>query len=178
MQRAQFEHVIAAAANVVGEDEFVVIGSQAIFGAVVNPPEEMLQSMEADLYPVRSPERADDVEGAMGDGSPFQQSFGFFAHGVGPETAKAPRGWESRLVRVEIPPRATSPRRPVALCLEAHDLVLAKLVRGAQRDWDYARVAIEAGIVEPAELQRRCTDLPIERSRIDHIARQLRALSS
>lgn len=32
MRRADLEHVIAAAANVLGEDAFVVIGSQAILG--------------------------------------------------------------------------------------------------------------------------------------------------
>jgi hypothetical protein len=32
MRREDFEHVIAAAANVTGEDEFVVIGSQIIPG--------------------------------------------------------------------------------------------------------------------------------------------------
>jgi hypothetical protein len=31
--------------------------------------------------------------GALGDGSPFHAAFGYYAHGVGPETAKAPAGW-------------------------------------------------------------------------------------
>ncbi len=29
-------------------------------------------------------------------------TFGYYAHGVGPETAKAPAGWEQRLVRVAV----------------------------------------------------------------------------
>lgn len=33
VRREHFEHVVAAAANIVGEDEFVVIGSQAILGS-------------------------------------------------------------------------------------------------------------------------------------------------
>jgi hypothetical protein len=49
MRRADFEHVIAAAAAVSGEREIVVIGSQAIHGAVDEPPESMLFSMEVDV---------------------------------------------------------------------------------------------------------------------------------
>jgi len=32
VRRADWEHVIAAAANVTGQDSFVIIGSQAILG--------------------------------------------------------------------------------------------------------------------------------------------------
>jgi hypothetical protein len=51
MRREDFEHVIAAAAEVSGEDEFVVVGSQAILGTYPKAPETMLRSMEADIYP-------------------------------------------------------------------------------------------------------------------------------
>jgi hypothetical protein len=89
----QFEHVIAAAANVTGQDEFVVIGSQAILGSFEQPPESMLQSLEADIYPLHDPSGADLIDGALGDGSQFHVAYGYYAHGVGPETAKAPSGW-------------------------------------------------------------------------------------
>ena len=36
----------------------------------------MLISMEADVYPLREPERAIEVDGALGDGSPFQRTYG------------------------------------------------------------------------------------------------------
>lgn len=49
MRREEFEHVVAAAAEVTGQDEFVVIGSQAILGSHPQPPESMLQSLEADI---------------------------------------------------------------------------------------------------------------------------------
>jgi hypothetical protein len=147
MRRPEFEHVIAAAANVVDEDEIVVIGSQAILGVCPNAPAALLRSMEADLYPAETPGKADLVDGALGDGSPFHLAFGYYAHGVGPETAKAPAGWEQRLVRVEVPPRPRSRRHPVALCLEPHDLVLAKCAAGRERDWDFAREALRAGVV-------------------------------
>lgn len=176
MRRDEFEHVIAAAANVVGEDEFVVVGSQAILGAYPEPPEALLQSMEADIYPASDPNKATVVDANLGDGSQFHRSFGYFAHGVGPETAKAPAGWQDRLIRLEIPPRPGSARHPVALCLEPHDLVLAKCVAGRERDWEYAREALRAGIVESSELLGRVALLPVGAGTKEHVRATLEAM--
>jgi hypothetical protein len=176
MRRGDFEHVIAAAANVVGVDEFVVIGSQAILGPRPDAPDALLRSLEVDIYPAAAPAKADLIDGALGDGSPFHRSFGYYAHGVGPETAKAPAGWPERLIRVEIPPRAGSSRNPVALCLEPHDLVLAKCVAGRERDWEFARDALAAGLVDAETLLGRAGDLPISAGERDRIGRSLAAL--
>jgi len=73
----------------------LVIGSQAILGAVREPPDEMLKSMEADIYPRHRPDLADQIEVALGDGSPFEEQLGYFAHAVDPETAEAPLGWKT-----------------------------------------------------------------------------------
>lgn len=160
-------HVVAAAANVVDEDEFVVVGSQAILGAHPDAPQSLLRSMEADLYPRHRPEKADAIDGALGDGSQFHRSFGYYAHAVGPETAALPEGWESRLIRVAVPPRPGSRAAPVALCLEPHDLVLAKCAAGRQQDWDFAVEALTAGLVDAAELARRIEQMePDQRPRL------------
>jgi len=171
VRREDFEHVLAAAANIVEADEFVVIGSQAILGSFPDAPEALLRSLEADIYPLTDPSRAEEIDGSLGDGSPFHRSFGYYAHGVGPETAKAPTGWHERLVRVEIPPRPGSARTPIAWCLEPHDLVLAKCVANRERDWDFARSALTAELVDPTTLRARIADLPVDRDR----QRQLRA---
>jgi hypothetical protein len=160
MRREDFEHVIAAAAEVSGEREIVVIGSQAILGSVPDPPEAMLFSMEADVYPLRDPAKAEEIDGSLGDGSFFHATYGYYAHGVGPETAKAPSGWQHRLVRVEIPPLVGQKSGALALCLEVHDLVLAKCVAGRDRDWEFAEVAIEAGLARIDELLLRIPSLP------------------
>lgn len=177
MNRQEFEHVIAAAANVVQDDEFIVIGSQAILGSFPKPPRELLVSMEADLYPRHRPEEADRVEGALGDGSAFEQQFGYFAHAVGPETARAPAGWMERLVRVDIPPRVASERRPVAWCMEPHDLVVAKLARGSERDREYAAAAIAAGLVDRDLLLERAATLPLSEDRIAAITATILAVT-
>lgn len=48
MRREDFEHVLAAAAEVSGHDELVVIGSQAILGSHSDPPATLLVSLEVD----------------------------------------------------------------------------------------------------------------------------------
>jgi hypothetical protein len=155
----------------VGLDEFVVIGSQAIHGEISDPPADLLQSMEVDMYPLADPDKADYIDGALGDGSSFEYTHGYFAHGVGPTTAKAPDGWMDRLVRVDVEP-AVPGRNPVAYCMERHDTVLAKLVRGEQRDVDYARAAVRAGLLTMSVLESRTQDLPVDariRGRVESI---------
>jgi hypothetical protein len=74
----------------------------------VQPPREMLHSLEVDIYPLRDPRGADLIDGALGDGSQFHVGFGYYARGVWPETAKAPAGWQERLVKRDVPSRPGS----------------------------------------------------------------------
>ena len=175
MRRVELEHVVAAAAQISDEVEFVIVGSQAILGTEPEPPEPMRRSMEADLYPRRAPEKADEIEASLGDGSMFQRTYGYYAHGVGPETAKAPSGWEARLVEIEVPPRPGSESGASARCLEANDLVLAKCARGDQRDWDFADAALDAGLADVAVLLDRVDTVPVEHERRHHLRRMLTA---
>lgn len=169
MRREDFEHLIAAAADASGEDEIVVIGSQAILGSHPDAPSELLSSMEADVYPRRDPAKSIDIDGALGDGSLFHRTYGYYAHGVGPETARAPAGWEERLIETEIPTRPRQKKGAIALCLEPHDLVLSKCAAGRDRDWDYLEVALKAGLVEYGTLQSRIDDLPVDGSTKDRV---------
>jgi Nucleotidyltransferase of unknown function (DUF6036) len=172
VRRAELEHVIRAAAEVVGDDELVVIGSQSILGQFPDAPESMLVSREADIYPRNHPERADEIDGSLGDGSYFDSSFGYYAHAVGPETAKAPVGWEDRLVPVQ----SENTGNAIGWCLEVHDLVLSKCAAGRERDWDFAKEALLHRLVDPGELQHRASDLPLPTADIERIQQTLAAI--
>ena len=178
MRRSDLEHVIGAAANALGADAFVVIGSQAILGPYPDAPEALLRSMEVDLFPRESPERAIEIDGVLGDGSPFHEAFGYYAHGVGPETARAPAGWEDRLVEVDIPPRPGSDVAAKAYCLEPHDLVLAKCAAGRDRDWEFAKDAIAGRVVDLATLLSLVDDLPLAGGQRASIRRRLEAFNN
>lgn len=177
MRRSDFNHVIAAAAEVSGEREIVVIGSQAILGTVDEPPASMLFSIEADIYPLRDPEKATEIDANLGDGSLFHSTYGFYAHGVAPETAVAPAGWVDRLVPVEIPPRVGQRNGAIAYCLETYDLVLSKCAAGRDRDWDFARDALEADLVELDELILRASDLPIDKAGQQYVCQMLEGIA-
>lgn len=177
MRRPDLEHVIGAAANALGADAFVVIGSQAILGPCPDAPETLLRSMEVNLYPKENPELAIEIDGALGDGSPFHEAFGYYAHGVGPETAKAPAGWEQRLVEIEVPPRPGAEQSVKAYCLEPHDLVLAKCVAGRDRDWEFAAAAMAGGVVEIETLLARADDLPAAEGQRASLQRRLAMLA-
>jgi hypothetical protein len=176
MRREDLLHVVHAAATITGEAEIVVIGSQSILGSHPSPPASMLRSIEADLFPLNAPGKAADIDAAIGDGSTFHGTFGYYAHGVAPGTAKPPRGWQRRLVRVTVPRRPASSVDAVALCLEAHDLILAKLVANRPRDWEFARDALAAGLVNGEVLRVRVADLPVADDLLTLISASLGAL--
>jgi hypothetical protein len=168
LNRLQLEHVIRAAATISGDSEIVVIGSQAILGYYPDAPDELLVSADVDLYPRNHPERADLIEGSIGELSPFHETFGYYAQGVGARTAVLPEGWAARLVVVP-----TSAGR--GLCLEPHDLVISKYVAGREKDRAYVRAAIRHRLVTPSTLHERLERTPIDAAARERVARQIEA---
>ncbi len=168
MNRAQLEHVIRAAATIAGDDEIVVIGSQAILGRHPDAPGELLVPKDVDLYPRHHPERADLVEGSIGEPSPFHETYGYYAQAVGQVTAVLPEGWETRLVPVPTP-------AGTGLCLEPHDLLISKYVAGREKDRDYVRAAVRHRLVDRATLVERLAGTPISEEQRGRISRQIEA---
>ena len=159
MKAADLEHVIRAAAAITN-DEIVVIGSQAVLGAQKEPPAEMLESMDADIYPLATPARAIEIDGVLGDGSDFHEQFGYYGHGVGPETPIPPDGWETRLTKKVYPANELWKTPAVAWFLSVDDLVLAKLAAGRPKDLTFAEEAIRSGLVDVDNLKRGLELMP------------------
>lgn len=168
MNRRQLEHVIRAAATIAEDPEIVVIGSQAILGKFPDAPEELCVSADVDLYPRDHPDRADLVEGSIGELSPFHEAFGYDAQGVGPGTALLPDGWETRLVRVETP-------AGVGPCLEPHDLVVSKYLAAREKDRDYVRAAVRHRLVDRQTLLARLQTAPVAAERKEQLPRAVEA---
>jgi hypothetical protein len=137
--REQLEHLIRAAAVIADDPDIVVIGSQAILGQFPQAPALMRVSVEADLFPLNHPERSDLIEGSIGELSPFHQTFGYYAEGVGEETAHLPQGWKERLVVIQ----NENTRGARGLCLEVHDLLVAKAIAGREKDVSFLSEAAE-----------------------------------
>jgi hypothetical protein len=158
MQRSELEHILRAAAGITGASEFVVIGSQSVHGQVANPPAECLVSMEADLFTFRSTEDANLIDGSIGEASPFHRTFGYYAHGVGEETASLAKGWRERLV----PLRSPNTGQATGLCLEIHDLVVSKLVAGREKDISFVRALLQRGLIKADVINDRFAVTPLD----------------
>ena len=130
MNRPQLEHIIRAAAGNADTTEIVVIGSQAVLGSFPDAPDELLISMEADVFPRDRPQDSILIDGAIGERSLFHETFGYYAHGVDDTTATLPEGWRERLV----PICNENTRGATGWCLEVHDLAVSKLIAGREKD--------------------------------------------
>lgn len=154
MKRSELEHLIRAAGAIADDGEIVVIGSQAVLAQYPDAPAALLASMEADVYPLNRPERADLIDGAIGEGSSFHEQFGYYAQGVGASTATLPRGWRQRLVRL-----ANANTRGVqGLCLDVHDLAISKYVAGREKDLEFTAALARHGMTRKQTLLQRAAE--------------------
>lgn len=157
MNRTQLEHIIRAASQISDDFEIVVIGSQSIHAQEMNLPPIAFQSAEADVYPRNHPERADDIDAAIGELSLFHGTHGYYAHGVSPRTATLPAGWEQRLIRVAGPNTAGA----TGFCLDVHDLVLSKYAAGREKDFEFNRALVRYGCVTKRRLVSLVPSMPV-----------------
>lgn len=157
MQRSDLEHLIRASGEIAGDTEIIIIGSQAILGQFPNAPVRLLSSMEADIYPRNYPERADKVDDAIGEGSSFHESHGYYAQGVGEKTAVLPKGWERRLVAVN----NENTSGVTGYCLEIHDLAISKIVAQRPKDLEFLQELVRHAMIEKKTMLHRLeqTDL-------------------
>jgi len=152
MQRHELEHIIRAATSITNENELVIVGSQSILGQFPDAPRELLQSRDADIYPLHYSEKKSDlIDGTIGEGSPFEEAYGYYAQGVGPETAILPQGWQDRLVKVQ----SQSTDLKIGWCLEPHDLAASKLAAAREKDREFVAALLRHKLVEQAEIEKR-----------------------
>ena len=174
MKREHLEHIIRAAATIADDDEIVIVGSQSILGQFPDAPEELLLSMEADVYPRHHPDRADLIDGSIGEGSPFHTTFGYYAQGVGPETACLPAGWQDRAILVRTP----ATRGATGIALEIHDLLVSKYAAGRDKDRDFGRAAFRYELARAEDVLSRLDDAPLPAERKEIVRALVRADSS
>lgn len=151
MKRSQLEHIIRAAGTIAKDNEIIILGSQAILGQFPDAPSEVLVSIEADIYPKNHPERADLIDGSIGEGSPFHETFGYYAHGIGRDTAVLPHGWQERL----IPVCNDGTSNITGWCLEVHDLAISKYLAGRAKDLQFNSRLAKAALVDHKTLCER-----------------------
>ncbi len=170
MTREELEHIIRASGNITEQYEFVILGSQSILGAIPNPPEFFTMSAEADIYPLDAPELADQIDGAIGEGSAFHDANGFYAQGVGPETATLPDGWIDRVHRIQ---NANTGLR-IGLCLSVVDLFMSKAWAGRDKDREFCIGLLRHALVKLEDALAMVHRMPLDESQHRTLTRRIK----
>jgi hypothetical protein len=170
MKRDELEHVLRAAGAITGVSTWVIVGSQAILGAIPDAPTELLVSQEVDLYAPANEAASELVDGSIGESSPFHESFGYYAHGVGQKTAILPSRWRERAIIIQTP----STGGVTGICPDPTDLAISKLAAWREKDQEFVRVLVERKIVSTDAIRARLDE--VDEATAKRIGERLRGL--
>ena len=135
-------HLFQEAQRLTSHPDFVVVGSLSILGLErdFEIPDDMTLSNDVDCYTKSDPPRIFDVQGALGENSPYHLKANYYLDPVSPSLPSLPEGWQERLIQVE--------REGVrAWFLEPNDAALSKYARGEPRDIRWIRSGLLHGVV-------------------------------
>lgn len=166
MQRDEVLHVCRAVASHLGVVRLLALGSQAIH-VLLEPedvPEQVVGSVELDLVVLDAlpgqGDLAQQISGAIGEGSDFHVTHGYYPDGMTLDEAVLPAGWEGRLRSLNVH-RLSLPEAPATLYApELADLCASKLAANRSKDRAFTKVVVAEGLVDANEVLERCKLLP------------------
>ena len=123
-------------------------------------PVELAISRDVDLFAYDAPDvdaTSDLLDGALGQASAFDQTFGYYCDGVGPETATLPTNWRERAREFA----SSNTNGVIAIVPEPNDIALSKLCAWREKDVMWLRVAIKYKIIDPEDMSRRLLEMPV-----------------
>jgi hypothetical protein len=147
MKKREVDHVLCAAGCITGEKQFIIIGSQALHGQYPDLADEIVRSVEVDLLATKDPARTDWLN-SIGVYSPFHENHGYYVDPMDERTATLPKGWKTRLVN--LPPGETEGVK--GLCLEPHDLAIAKYAASREKDLIFTGELAQRGLLSKEHL--------------------------
>lgn len=159
MKKKQVDHVLRAAGKIVGDDSFIIIGSQSLHGKFPDLPDELVASMQVDLY-AKNRKLESELLNAIGQDSDFHRSFGYYADPVDDRTAVLPKGWKGRLVN--LPAGDNDGVR--GLCLDPHDLAISKYVARREKDVLFTSELAKRGCVGQETLLALVECTPVDQA--------------
>lgn len=176
MRRTELEHIIRAAGDLLGDDTVIIVGSQAILASLHEDdlPAAAVRSLEGDVLPLDDPfgSKADLIDGALGEFSPFDETHGIHADGVSETTSVLPDHWRDRL----IPYTNANTNGITGLCLERHDLCVAKLVANREKDREFVRELLRGNLVDADVIATRLAVTRLSEEQRDQITALLRGM--
>lgn len=108
------------------------------------------------LHDTPARERAEKVNGAIGELSDFRARNGYYPEGISLDTASLPAGWQDRAHGWPL----VSSNPANARFLDKHDLVVSKLVAFRAKDLEFVAALVETDLVEPDIIRERIALLP------------------
>ncbi|MDZ7938201.1 MAG: hypothetical protein U5M53_07960 [Rhodoferax sp.] len=96
------------------------------------------------------------IDGAIGEGSVFHETNGYYAQGVDIHTAKLPHDWRARVVRVPEASFATG----VGYCIGVLDLFLSKAAAGRAKDMEFCTALLVHQYLRPSEALALVKNMP------------------
>ena len=143
---------------------FVIVGASAVIARLHgNISAPMTMTAEVDIYAFDAQnveDLSDMIDANIGQDSLFHSTFGYYADGVSPETAKMPTDWLTRAVRYN-PPEAPG---VTAILPDVNDIALAKLVAWREKDIDWLESGIKSGILSLDLMRERSISMPPEQA--------------
>jgi hypothetical protein len=164
MKKREVDRVLRAAGRITGEKQFIIIGSQSLHGKYPDLPDSLVKSFEVDLIASKNADRTEWLN-VIGVYSPFHESFGYYADPVDHRTATLPEGWKGRLVNLPV----GDTEGVQGLCLDPHDLAIAKYVARRDKDIVFTRELAKRGIVSRDRLVALLDQTPISKEVRDRI---------
>jgi hypothetical protein len=141
-------HVLSEAKKITNHSDYVIIGSLSALGLGFLPPEGMVSSIDVDLYPKNDPGRADEIALVLGQGSAFEDAYGYYVDAVSPHLPTLPDGWEDRLVIHDFGDVR-------ALFLDLNDAAISKYARGEPRDRLWIQEGLKAKVLSITIIESR-----------------------
>lgn len=154
MKRAQLHALLRRAKELSGHREFVIVGSLAILGAIADPPDAMVMSIDVDAYMKADPGRTGELCQALGQGSQFEDEHGYYLDPVSPNLPSFPEGWQDRLSLIDFGDVR-------AFFVDPNDVAVSKYVRGDERDMRWLREGLKRGVLNMDVIELRIGSSPM-----------------
>ncbi len=181
MKKPQLFELIQLVSDLTGIEQPIIVGSQSLYATTDLVPAAVLRSVEADFMLADwGMETIRKVNRELGVTSDLYHSAGYYADGLGLATVVLVPGWRDRLQSL------TDEQGQVrALCLEAHDAAVSKLMAGRDKDWPFIKALLDGGLISLPTLAERAALiqetahedalLPRPNKLIEHLRGQFRA---
>ncbi len=92
------------------------------------------------------------IDGTLGEGSPFDETFGYYAHGVGERTACLPDGWEERAITLR---RARVSLESSAFVRRSTTSRFSKLCAWREKDRSWLEAGLNTGVLSLEVMKAR-----------------------